>query len=300
MTEVFSVMQDEENHKTGRNKKDLSRMLQSDTSSNDSQTQTRIECEDAVGQPDLQTAAGPTTRRAWQDWCKSSSNHGDSQSDSDEGKKERRKPGPVPGAKGGPGRRPRGRVGRRGAPRTKRELKINGLDLLHAQTLLSTSAQTQRLPPAPGCIDQQLTDIVLPLGYPHHEEVRPAVADDGANIPYGLQVLLEVYKNQMMAAVNQFKSTEYRQSIQRQIDAERERQCNLTSKAAQLEKQVKQLIDDSVALLRCRMAELGIEAETPVELLNKAKEIVLRHKDLQAKSASLQDQVNVEELIVSF
>lgn len=54
---------------------------------------------------------------------------------------------------------------------------------------------------------------------------------------------------------------------------------------------MRQLIDDSVVLLRSRMAELGIKAENPVDLLNKAKEIVLTHKELQAKSANLQDQV---------
>ncbi len=55
--------------------------------------------------------------------------------------------------------------------------------------------------------------------------------------------------------------------------------------------QVRQLIDDSVQLLRSRMAELGIVADTPVDLLNKAKDIVLRHKELQTKSAHLSDQV---------
>lgn len=54
---------------------------------------------------------------------------------------------------------------------------------------------------------------------------------------------------------------------------------------------MRQLIDESVALLRSRMAELGIEAETPGDLLSKAKEIVLRHKELETKSCSLQQQV---------
>lgn len=75
---------------TGRNKKDLNRLLQSDTSSNDSVTQpqllSRVDSEEALGLPMMDgavnSAGGPTTRRAWQDWCKSSnnSNH-DSQSE---------------------------------------------------------------------------------------------------------------------------------------------------------------------------------------------------------------------------
>lgn len=58
-------------------------------------------------------------------------------------------------------------------------------------------------------------------------------------------------------------------------------------------KQVQQIIDNCIVLLRCRLAELGIEVETPAELLNKAKEIVSRHKELQSQMADLQNQVNL-------
>lgn len=103
---------------------------------------------------------------------------------------------------GGAGRKPRGAGGRRGglgrgSNGKRRQIQINGLDLLHTQTLLSTSPQAKKLPPAPGCIDQKLTRIShsadqgsrVPC---RHEEIPPSlavVADDGANIPYGLQVL---------------------------------------------------------------------------------------------------------------
>jgi len=75
------------------------------------------------------------------------------------------------------------------------------------------------------------------------------------------------------------------------------------SRAAQLEKQIKVLIDDSVVLLKARMTELDINATSPGDLLVKAKEIVLRHKDLQAKASKLQSQVSasrfggVEEIV---
>jgi H3 lysine-79-specific histone-lysine N-methyltransferase len=72
-----------------------------------------------------------------------------------------------------------------------------------------------------------------------------------------------------------------------------ERNQKLKSRAAQLEKQIKVLIDDSVALLKARMSELGINASSPGDLLAKAKEIVLRHKELQAKASKLQAQVCV-------
>lgn len=70
----------------------------------------------------------------------------------------------------------------------------------------------------------------------------------------------------------------------------------MQNRAAQLEKQIKVLIDDSVALLKARMSELGINATSPGDLLAKAKEIVCRHKDLQAKASKLQGQVsNLEQ-----
>lgn len=69
--------------------------MQSDTSSNDSVTPSqpllRVDAEENLGMPMMDgavnAAGGPTTRRAWQDLCKSSnnSNH-DSQSEEEEGK----------------------------------------------------------------------------------------------------------------------------------------------------------------------------------------------------------------------
>lgn len=87
----------------------------------------------------------------------------------------------------------------------------------------------------------------------------------------------------------------YRISVNTDIAKERERNSKLQSRAAQLEKQIKVLIDDSVALLKARMTELGINATSPGDLLAKAKEIVLRHKQLQAKASKLQAQVSSME-----
>lgn len=50
-----------------------------------------------------------------------------------------------------------------------------------------------------------------------------------------------------------------------------EKNKSLKSRAAQLERQIKVLIDDSVALLRSRISELGMTAANPEDLLNRAK-----------------------------
>ncbi|KAG8222795.1 hypothetical protein J437_LFUL005001 [Ladona fulva] len=276
---------------------------------------------------------GPTTRRAWSDWC---SNKGksskESQSDDDMGigksksqpakKKLRRKLSRVGKTRQGPAvqppsrcqsraapKRARGRV-RRGA-KAKKALKINGLDLLHSQTLLSTSPQSigKKIPPAPGCVDQQLTSIgvvgrglgatvdgnlggrMVDLSVANNVHSELEIPSNPQETPYGLQMLLDMFRSQYLSAVEAMKSPQYAENVKVQIEEEKERNNKLKSRAAQLEKQIKVLIDDSVALLKARMTELGINASCTSDLLAKAKEIVLRHKELQAKATKLQAQV---------
>lgn len=170
----------------------------------------------------------------------------------------------------------------------KRNFKIIGLDLLHSHTLSSTSTQAlgKRLPPAPGCVDQQLTSLT---GSMKHEELEIPTAP--SETPYALQILLDLMRNQFMQMLDQMRNPTHKDAVNRQICEEKERNKNLLNRANQLEKQIKVLIDDSVALLKARMNELGIEMTSQNDLLAKAKEIVGRHKDLQVTAAKLQAQV---------
>ncbi|XP_011860391.1 PREDICTED: histone-lysine N-methyltransferase, H3 lysine-79 specific isoform X2 [Vollenhovia emeryi] len=188
--------------------------------------------------------------------------------------------------------RQRGRGIKRAKP--KKAINISGLDLLHSQTLLSTSPQAlgKKPPPAPGCVDQQLSSLSLSLqshSTSVHEELSIPPAPSAT--PYALQILLDLYRDQFMLMLESMRTPAYKVSINTDIAKERERNSKLQSRAAQLEKQIKVLIDDSVALLKARMTELGINATSPGDLLSKAKEIVLRHKQLQAKASKLQAQV---------
>nr|CAD7197490.1 unnamed protein product [Timema douglasi] len=276
-----------------RARRDLTKQLNIDTSSNSSRDS-----------DDSSEVKGPTTRRAWSDWC---SNKGKSSQSEEENsvsnksrtrqpKKLRRKmpragkQTPIPPPRTQPKRGARGRVKK---AKPKKAIKINGLDLLHSQTLLSTSPQGKKLPPAPGCVDQQLTSLSIGDASSMHTEldIPPAPADT----PYALQLLLDVYRAQFIQMVDLIKSPKYKHDVDLQIDKEKERNQKLLSRAAQLEKQIKVLIDDSVALLKARMCELGINASSPGDLLAKAKEIVLRHKELQAKASKLQAQVSSME-----
>ncbi|KFB36864.1 histone h3 methyltransferase [Anopheles sinensis] len=187
------------------------------------------------------------------------------------------------------GGKKRGRV-KKG--RQRRPLNIAGLDLLHNETLLSTSEQMigKRLPPAPGCVDQQLTSLA---GDMQHNELD--IPEAPSETPYALQILLDLYKTQFMKAIEAMRKPTYKDNVQQQIEREKERNQWLLNRAGQLEKQIKVLIDDSVALLKARMNELGISTTSQNDLLCKAKEIVGRHKELQGMAARLQNQVNAIE-----
>ncbi|XP_066158714.1 histone-lysine N-methyltransferase, H3 lysine-79 specific-like isoform X1 [Euwallacea fornicatus] len=242
---------------------------------------------------------GPTTRKAWSDYC---SNKGKSSQSEDEGipngkkrhpKKIRRKQSrPKSQAqqdKQGQKNVPKGRRGRVRKAKPKKTIKITGLDLLHSETLLSTSPQAigKKLPPAPGCIDQQLTTLSSDV-ITHNELDIPA---DPSQTPYSLQVLLDMFRVQYMQMIHQLKNPAFKTTVEKQIEEEKDRNKKLKNRVAQLEKQIKVLIDDSVALLKTRMVELEINATSPVDLLSRAKQIVCRHKELQAKASKLQGQV---------
>ncbi|CAH0562233.1 unnamed protein product [Brassicogethes aeneus] len=241
---------------------------------------------------------GPTTRKAWSDYC---SNKGKSSQSDDDAPKSKRQPKKLRRRSNKTAAQaqqekqqaqkaaPKARRGRVKKAKPKKQIKINGLDLLHSQTLLSTSPQAagKKLPPAPGTVDQQLTALSSEV-ITHNELDIPEAPSE---TPYGLQVLLDMFRVQYMQMINQMKHPHYKHTIESQIEEEKDRNKKLKNRAAQLEKQIKVLIDDSVALLKARMSELGINATSPVDLLAKAKEIVCRHKELQAKASKLQGQV---------
>ncbi|XP_058455002.1 histone-lysine N-methyltransferase, H3 lysine-79 specific [Malaya genurostris] len=283
------------NTRASRSKKDVTSksIITNDETSSDSETDTN---------------ALPT-RKTWSDWCSGKEKSSPSEEENNNSPvlrngripvatKKRRKitrtkttkkdPATIAAqqaAKEAAATKKRGRV-KKG--RQRRALKINGLDLLHSETLLSTSEQAigKRLPPAPGCVDQLLTSLA---GDMQHSELD--IPDAPSETPYGLQILLDLYKAQFMKTIEAMRKPAYKDNVQQQIEREKERNQRLLNRAGQLEKQIKVLIDDSVALLKARMNELGISTTSQNDLLCKAKEIVGRHKELQVMAAKLQNQV---------
>lgn len=247
---------------------------------------------------------GPTTRRAWSDWC--SSKGKSSQSEEENNNTNIELPVPPPRKQVGKKRKKltrtsssnnnrliaaqkkKGRVKKGAKPR--RSMKIVGLELLHSQTLLSTSAEVtgKKLPAARGCIDQQLTSLT---GDMKHNELE--IPSAPGETPYALQILLDMFRVQLMDTLDDMKSYSYKSHVNEQIELEKSRNQSLLMRIAQLEKQIKVLIDDSVIHLKERMTELGLNSKS--ELLDKAKEIVIRHKELQVMASNLQTQVDTIE-----
>lgn len=77
------------------------------------------------------------------------------------------------------------------------------------------------MPPAPGCVDQQLTSLTADVARLDHSELEipPAPADT----PYALQILLDLYRQQFMAMVDLMKGDNYKANVNDQINKEKVR-----------------------------------------------------------------------------
>ncbi len=134
---------------------------------------------------------GPTTRRAWSDWCSNKERSSQSEEENSRGgslaafpKKKKITKSKIQK----PQKKKKGNVKK---AKAKRTLKITGLDLLHSHTMMSTSEQKigKRLPPASGCIDEHLTSFT---GTMHHEELDIPVQPK--ETPYALKILLDLFR----------------------------------------------------------------------------------------------------------
>ena len=149
-----------------------------------------------------------------------------------------------------------------------------------------------------GCVDEKL-NVLTPHQLLHQEipfSVSHVTTQDGQQIPYGLHILLESMKKQYIKMVQQMQSREYKENIETQIARERERKDQLTKRVKQLENQIDNLIQDSLGLLKARLRELGISADTPTDFIEKAKGIVCSHNDLQKKKGGLEAEIRRLEL----
>ncbi|KAF0309833.1 Histone-lysine N-methyltransferase, H3 lysine-79 specific [Amphibalanus amphitrite] len=178
-------------------------------------------------------------------------------------------------------------------PGRKRKYNISGLDVLHDETLRSTtSLVTAPEQVAPGTVDQKLSSVAVGAVL-SHDELPPEIT--AGEVPYGLQLLLDSIRQQYMQFIKHMQTHEFRLSVERDIEQERVRQRELKGRTSQLEAQIDHLKAESLGFLKQRIAELGIEANKPEELIVKAKEIVMKHRELQERTAAMESEVATME-----
>ena len=115
----------------------------------------------------------------------------------------------------------------------------------------------KKLPPAPGCVDQKLTQLTTAAsnGIIKHEELPQPISRD---TPYALQKLLDMFRNQYLDALETLKFSPYKTNLESQITVEKKRKEELMLRKSQLEKQIAKLIEDSTLMLRAKLDELQI------------------------------------------
>lgn len=88
--------------------------------------------------------------------------------------------------------------------------------------MMFVAASGKKLPPAPGCVDQQLTSLTTSTAKTVHEELEIPPAP--AETPYALQVLLDLFRSQFMDAIDQMKKPNYKDIVRAQIQKEKVKQ----------------------------------------------------------------------------
>lgn len=74
----------------------------------------------------------------------------------------------------------------------------------------------KKLPPPPGCVDQQLTALSTEMT---HTELD--IPEAPADTPYALQILLDMYRAQFMQMIDTMRNPHYKDHIDLQISKEK-------------------------------------------------------------------------------
>ncbi|GFS94464.1 histone-lysine N-methyltransferase, H3 lysine-79 specific [Nephila pilipes] len=253
-----------------------------DSSSNDSKEESSL--------------SGPTTRKAWSDWCsnkitKSNSLNNSGQDSNEENEPAKRNCISNDGIlksqrklrrserKRGPGRP------KKNASKSKRNkpLKFSGLDLLHAQTILSTS-NSANSDPAPGCIDQKLCNTTPVVQTPIEEST------------VAIERFLYLQKRLMVDFISFMKSGGYRSQLQREIAKEKERSKKLKSYFFHLQKVISGLREEGVSLLKSRVSVLGYSINHSSDLLFKVKESIRHYMKFKSEVSKLTSEISSLEM----
>ncbi|XP_066299108.1 histone-lysine N-methyltransferase, H3 lysine-79 specific-like isoform X7 [Branchiostoma lanceolatum] len=164
--------------------------------------------------------------------------------------------------------------------------KTAALDLLHAQTVSnSTSPQGGQHDRGPTSPYDRTVPFTLPP-HPYRVQQQPMVEQA---FP-ALQRLLESFKMQYLQFLAYMRTPDYKQHLQQEIQQEKARQEQLTTKASQLSQQIEQLLGEGKKLLSTRLQELGIKSAA--DILTLSQKEVVRNRELHQKAQQLQQDID--------
>ena len=95
---------------------------------------------------------------------------------------------------------------------------------------------------------------------------------------------MERFKNQYLSMINRMQGNVFLRNVEIQFKNEKNRRDLLSKRVTQLESQIENLAQESLEMLNYSLKELGIEATNPPQFIDKAKDIVCKHNELQKPS----------------
>ncbi|CAL1544993.1 unnamed protein product, partial [Lymnaea stagnalis] len=163
---------------------------------------------------------------------------------------------------------------------------LDSLNLLHAHTIMSTSGQDSAEKISYN--DRRMTETSSAYFKPTVHKQTVSMLEKQA----GFLQMIETMKQRFLSFLAFMQTPQYRAILLLQIEQEKCKNTELLTKADGLEREISLLQRDGVKLIKDRLKEMGIRADTPRELISQAKDIVLRHRELKSQTASLGAQIN--------
>ena len=125
---------------------------------------------------------------------------------------------------------------------------------------------------------------------PSTESDREILLDEEEISKY-VSDMMESFKTQFLTMLDTMQDPLFRRNVEKQLTREQRRHEELALRAGQLESQIEVLVQESLEMLKFVLKELGIEVQTPSEFIEKAKEIVCNHNDLQSKRMIIESEI---------
>jgi len=123
------------------------------------------------------------------------------------------------------------------------------------------------------------------------QEKKPEVIYTDETLEQNVERLVGSFKNQYLSMINRMQGNVFLRNMEIQFKNEKNRRDLLSKRVSQLESQIENLAQESLEMLKYSLKELGIEATNPPQFIDKAKDIVCMHNELQKKKINLESEV---------